>query len=319
VNAIKTKEIKLTKLPLKAKFYLTRHWWKGQKVVRVGPTRLHYDLSLVIPGKRDIAHFVLEYNPIEVPRTTAIYEPWKSKKLLERTGKIPPSTPILNPTKATPAFIEPLDMNKPCTIYEMTNQFIKVKFQGTKLKGLFVLVREMPKNKVWVLERTELIPPVQSELCYFEQTPYLEVSGMLLHPGYIKNLYFSPDVLKKAVLLPMKGSNIPYINLHHLHDELSKVGLIKRIWWNSKHKWLCLQKNEYKEGALMFEGVVVDRNAIGRIIDKEVFKISPELTYTEVNGKIDTVQVRGLALTTTPACKECRIERVCDVDRCWRL
>ena len=173
VEAIKNEEVKLelvevertpgiVEKALEGKtlpFVLQVHWWKGQEVIRAGPTTIHWDLR-IDPGKDvpGLVHFVLNENPLEADSMVAIQKLCKDKDAMkvgrDKVQYFPPSTPDWNPTKNTPAYVKMLTEGE-VTVFLDAHDFKKFEFEN-KLKGLWVMEREDPKAAIWVFKRSEL-------------------------------------------------------------------------------------------------------------------------------------------------------------------
>ncbi|MHA1226259.1 MAG: ATP-dependent DNA ligase [Candidatus Hodarchaeales archaeon] len=155
-------------------FVLQRHWWRGQRVIRAGVSREHWDLRFNFPDQPGLMHFVLNQNPLKNKEVTALWKPCKYKEWMEvsqylppknerakmskeELAKLPPGIEDANPTKATSSYIKIIDKGK-AVVYEDSDSFKKFEFKGEKLKGLWVLERENTSN-FWVFKETKLPRP----------------------------------------------------------------------------------------------------------------------------------------------------------------
>lgn len=326
------------KLPIDAKLTLWYRWWKGPKVIRFGPSKEIWDLFIEYPQPLNyIAHFELEYNPLITDSTSGVERPLvKDGKVLGSQGSIKPGTPFLNPTKATPCTIERLEYQAPISISIFSENLIKMKINGKKLKGLFLLKREEPKSNIWTFERTQLKPETirahesltvsdgegnpfaeltsVSEIPNDDGTSFLLLEGMALRPGIIKGRTFLADTLRTATLRPKPGFNLCYINYRHHKEEIARVGVLFDIFWNENKEWLCKLDKKVHKGALMFRGLVSDKDAIQDILERKGYLVSSEISWEQdpnvESNKTDLI-LTGMALLEDPACPECRTEKVC--------
>ena len=128
-------------------FKLLKQTWKGQKVIREGPSRTLY--HLVFKRADKFAGFALNADPIHnnsvaclpVSNANIIGTLWKTE------GEVPPRS-LLNTTKNTPSTISLLDQGAATVISEKNGKFIKLKFRGNKLKGLWV-ASQQEGSKIW--------------------------------------------------------------------------------------------------------------------------------------------------------------------------
>ena len=140
----------------KAEFVLQHHWWRGQIVVRFGPSTEHWDLRILHDKK--IWHLVLKNNPLGSRSVMGYEKPCTDLSSMEKgrkeTEELEPGTEW-NPTKDTPAFIKALDSGN-CVILEDEDLFKKVDFKGKELKGVYVFTREDPDSDFWVMSVSDL-------------------------------------------------------------------------------------------------------------------------------------------------------------------
>jgi len=131
VEAMKEGKIKLLEQP---SFSLHRRWFKGQTVIRRGPSQVVYDLR--IQTGQGIKHYVLDYDPlttVEVSATSgqSIDSKWFDVGRGVAEELVPGSE--LNPSKNTQAWTRLLDEGR----VEQTNG--QIQFYGRNLKGLWSL------------------------------------------------------------------------------------------------------------------------------------------------------------------------------------
>lgn len=134
-------------------YVLSYQYWRGQAVVRAGPTKEEWHLTLDRDGSVD--SWALQSNPLEAERSSAIKRDYKGKALLNHEGDVEPGKAydgdVLNPTKDTPSRIVVIDHGK-ATLLEDSEQFVKLTFSGGKLKGTYVLRSEA--GDLWVYEKS---------------------------------------------------------------------------------------------------------------------------------------------------------------------
>ena len=160
-------------------YCLQWHYWKKIKVVREGPSSQHWDLRIDL-GKSDLFHLVLERNPLDSVEVSGYERPEGPQhgaaraRCMER-GKdgpefLKPSGDAKegeqgfnpwNPTKDTPAWIERIDHGS-VQILESSSDLLKIKFIG-KLKGTWLLTREEPGSKWWIVRRVKEGPEVEKK------------------------------------------------------------------------------------------------------------------------------------------------------------
>ena len=148
-------------------FVLQHHWWRGQIVIRFGPSTDHWDLR--IKDKNQFWHLVLEENPLSVDDVAAYSKEMKPGcKLTTPEGKefspfdlgvgekiaLKPETEE-NPTKETPAWIETIDAGG-IELLEEEKGYRKYDFRGSKLKGAWIFRAEEPEVKegFWSMSRS---------------------------------------------------------------------------------------------------------------------------------------------------------------------
>lgn len=144
----------------KIDFSLVVQIYKGQTVIRTGPTRILWRIffDLKVDKTHPIASFALDANPIEVKEISASWTPCPDEKALER-GKPNEDKDYLKPgldnwwsrTKATPSSARQLTSGK-ATFY-IINDFWKFLLDSKYLKGLFTLKRQ-DKSDLWTWKRS---------------------------------------------------------------------------------------------------------------------------------------------------------------------
>jgi predicted Zn-ribbon and HTH transcriptional regulator len=151
------------------KFVLQFHWYRGAVIVRRGASEYHFDFRAYF-GKIPFDHWVLEENPLEQPEgVSATFKSCRDLKTLEVEYNPPPkesplaeykkrSIPFgtsLNPTKATPAFTQKIDSGK---VIKLIDKPLFKKYQVTtgKMKGLWIVERKTPTEKIWKFSKSAL-------------------------------------------------------------------------------------------------------------------------------------------------------------------
>lgn len=141
------------------RYVLQRHWWRGQIVIRFGPSSQHYDLRLLYPdGKTE--HYVLQSDPRRGP-TLGYLEPMRDRVVETTDGRkldvfqlkgmirLKPGTPA-NPTKQTPAFLETLEAGEGEWLEE--DALVRKARLG---KTAFFFRREEPDSPFWEVSPSE--------------------------------------------------------------------------------------------------------------------------------------------------------------------
>jgi hypothetical protein len=121
-----------------AEFKFLVQTWKGQKVVREGPSRTLYYFVL----KRAENYFSIALNTSALNAVATAGLPFQHAELLwTAEGEVPPKS-ALNPTKNTPSLIQVLDQGEAIVLSEENRKFMKLKLTGKKLKGLWVALQQ---------------------------------------------------------------------------------------------------------------------------------------------------------------------------------
>lgn len=136
-------------------FVLTRHYWRGPTVVRGMPVETFF--LRLDRGGDSLDTFVLDDNPLLRTPVVASREsekrppPGRSslRDWLRFEDNIPPGAPG-NPNKELPVHVEILDRGKFAPL-ETRDDFVSFEARGSKLAGVWVLVRESPTSDLWVL------------------------------------------------------------------------------------------------------------------------------------------------------------------------
>lgn len=155
-------------------FTLAYQWWRGQIVVRHGPSNALWHLFL----KRDghVEDFQLQQDPLTAESVAAVRREIKTDapdELLFLEGDVPPGMKLgntdLNPTKDTPSTIKIIAQGE-AKFMEDSPLFKKVEFKGKDLppglKGQFVIFAEQGSSDMFFMRRVEGGPgsPIDKEL-----------------------------------------------------------------------------------------------------------------------------------------------------------
>ena len=153
VSEVKKKLLKLDSIST-GQFKYLMQTWKGQKVIREGPSRTLYYFVL----KRGQNYFSIALNSDVLNAVATAGLPFAHGELLwSAEGEVPPKS-ALNPTKNTPSHLQVLDQGEATVLSEEGGGFMKLKLKGTKLKGLWVATQQ-EESKMWTFQRTELPQP----------------------------------------------------------------------------------------------------------------------------------------------------------------
>lgn len=133
-------------------YVLSYQYWRGQPVVRAGPTREEWHLTLD-RGSGKVDSWALRSNPLDTKRTNGIKRDYSGSALLTYDGDVEPGKAydgdVLNDTKATPSRLQILDKAN-ASLLEDSERIIKMQFKGGKMKGTWILRQEA--GDLWVFE-----------------------------------------------------------------------------------------------------------------------------------------------------------------------
>lgn len=153
VSEIKKKLLKVESTG-QGDFKFIKQTWRGQKVIRAGPSRTLYYFIL----KHDKTFFSLALNTSLLSSVSATGLPFPHHiSLWSAEGEVPPGTK-LNPTKATPSEIEVLDQGKATVLIE--DEVRKFILKGKHLKGVWFAFQQEGSN-LWSIQKSE--PPKPKE------------------------------------------------------------------------------------------------------------------------------------------------------------
>lgn len=150
--------MELPKKPIK--FSLVVQIFKGQTVIRTGPSRIlwRFLLDLPVDKTHPVTAFALTANPIESEEVSASWTPSSDKKALER-GKPgedkkylePSPKSFWNSSKATPSSVKFLTSGT--VTFFIKNGFWKFLIKSKHLKGLFTL-KQQGKTNLWTWKKS---------------------------------------------------------------------------------------------------------------------------------------------------------------------
>jgi hypothetical protein len=155
---IKSGAVKLAQDSMHHTFSFQHQWWKGQTVIRAGPSMEQWNIRIDRKEDGGLLNFAMDSNPLEVDSTTSVKKGDSTEEDMKAEGEMKPKTK-LNPTKNTPSFIEILDSGE-VTVLEDIIGFMKFIFNGEKLKGNWAAVQEEKGSNIWIFKKSEL-PPVK--------------------------------------------------------------------------------------------------------------------------------------------------------------
>ena len=225
--------------PLNAKFVLQEQTWRGPIQVRVGPSRTRWMVRLDV-GRPELVVIELSNNPIDDKEISASVESDKHKASMDLSGRISPGH-YLNPTKATPSFIEVLDRG-PAKVLAMSDDLIKVNFFGSDLKGLYIVERNADE---WLWTPSQEAPQTEKRDELFEVYFPFEyvrvekaqgaerrlVTGIVLEPGVVdaQNDIEKAEVIERAAHQFLANYNRPPTDggttLGLMHKQFQDVGV----------------------------------------------------------------------------------------------
>jgi len=284
-------------------FYLLKHWWKGQFVVKWGPSKEHWDLFY--NGKQ----IVLDSNPLESNEMgTAIREPYTNdfeKKGSNGPEYIEPGTPG-NPTKDTSCWVERLDEG---TInVEIDTETKKVfSINGENLTDTWVLEREDENTNLWVMKKQEqhselqqhelsCDTPVEIELMEMLPTGNMKIEGCILGEGVWNGYFWPGDVVKEVGEEAIENLKIEVGPDHE--DKITDAGEVINYQWD-----------DHKKG-WHIEAIIDNKEAIERAQSLEDPGWSIEATaYSDNVRNIikEITDLKSAVLVRVPACKTCYV------------
>ena len=130
-------------------FTLMLQSFKGQFVIRFGPSQTIYHLFLLPSGNEKFNHYVTISDPVRMKGSIAMLEYPKVKKILAK-GYIAPGT-YYNPTKDTDSFSEVISQGK----YKMWRRGKEkiIELTSPRMAGKYILKHETPKSEILLLKK----------------------------------------------------------------------------------------------------------------------------------------------------------------------
>jgi len=212
----------------KAHFKLFELRFKGQQVIRFGPSAVVYPL-LIDDEKEKPQRWDLNKNPLDAKSLVCYYYGREGSQWLKLEGnnRIEPGE-YGNPSKDTPCELELIDQG-PITVYEDRDSWKRWKFQGKKLKAFVNVFRE--SEGLWNWEETEKAPTF-----FRKNAPKQIVSGVVYSP-YVVDAHgdiTTPEVIEEAMEEFMK--NGPRFNINHEGEDIEAV-IIEN--WITRTSFMC--------------------------------------------------------------------------------
>lgn len=284
-------------------FHLLRHWWKGQFVVRWGPSKEHWDLFY--NGKQ----VVLDSNPLESNEVGAgIREPYSNdfaQKGADGPEYIEPGTPG-NPTKETPCWAERVD--KGSVELETDTDTKKVfNFEGDELTSTWILEREDENTNLWAMKKQEqnselqlhhlsCDTPVEIEMMAMLPTGNMKIEGCILGEGVWNGYFWPGDVVEDVGGDVIKDLQIDVGPDHE--DKITDAGNVINYQWDDQKKGWHI------------EAIIDDKEAIERAQSLEDPGWSIEASAYSDNVKNiikEITDLKSAVLVKVPACKTCYV------------
>jgi len=285
-------------------YVLLHHFWKGQQVVRVGPTTQHWDLFI---GDN---MWVLDTDPLKSASNASRRRPY-SKGFQERGASGPefiePGTPG-NPTKSTAAWVTRVDKGS-VHMLEDDAHFKKFNLSGGKLKGTFVLKQEEPTVNLWrfgkdhgskALSKGNVVKQyiTMSTGKSYERDGKLYVPGDALSYGVWNGDFYPPEVIAdRPERLKSKATSIVS------HRNRNNYGSVVELNFDESTSTIHIVGE--------FEG----EEAIERIKQGDLIGYSVEVTV-EVDEDRHIVKkildYDRVVLVPDPACEVCTVDGVCN-------
>lgn len=165
-------------------FALIRKWFRGQIVIRFGPSSQSW--MLILKNNDKIDTFLAERDPLDNDQVAAIKDTTKSSAIenifnLKEETEIKPGESALNVTKNTPGFLTPEDHGS-MQILESGLDFWKIKFSGEHLKGLYIIHRD-PGEAIWTMEKSVSGPKITESIWFQETEEETIITGVVLVPN----------------------------------------------------------------------------------------------------------------------------------------
>lgn len=138
-------------IPESGNFTLSNICWRGPIIVRYGCSRQEHHLFMKGKDDTEVFDIILDGDPIELGKVSAVIGDPKDKEVMSMQGKIPNGTP-LNPDKKTPADIKIMEKGTFKADKENPNR-IEIEMKGPTFKGKWLLTRTRPKTSLWIFKK----------------------------------------------------------------------------------------------------------------------------------------------------------------------
>lgn len=242
----------------RAKWVLVYQSWKGQRVVRGGPTREVWRLGLDIGGK--LRQFELQTDPLAEEQVSAIAKPMKGRSLWELEGDIEPGKSyegdVWNDTKATPSSMKRMDGGV-ATVLESGPSMIRLRLRGKKLRGVYVLEAEEEDSPIWLWSQSEGPgqPRVEAEKAEPEMRDNVQVWDPKRIPADANRTNDRSKFRPPALFKPMKVAPRPtneYTELEEVRQIATEGNLKAGIVVEPKLNGFRLVAEAWDESTLIF-------------------------------------------------------------------
>jgi len=133
-------------------FKLLKQIWKGQKVIREGPSRAIF--WVVLKRGNQCIEYGLDSDPIHNSRVACL--PFVQKGIIQlwkTEGEVPPRS-LLNTTKNTPSTISVLDQGAAIVRDGLSSTHLELRLKGEKLQGVWVVAKQKD-SKLWTFVRID--------------------------------------------------------------------------------------------------------------------------------------------------------------------
>ncbi len=138
-------------IPDSGDFTLSNICWRGPIIVRYGCSRQEHHLFMKGKDDTEVFDIILDGDPIELGKVSAVIGDPKAKEVMSMQGKIPNET-ALNPDKKTPADIKIMEKGTFKADKENPNR-IEIEMKGPTFKGKWLLTRTRPKTSLWIFKK----------------------------------------------------------------------------------------------------------------------------------------------------------------------
>jgi hypothetical protein len=233
VDAIAKGEVKLDfeapykraqKSLLDAEFVLQDQTWRGPIQIRLGPSRRRWFIRVDL-GVGDLLVFEMPQDPLSNEQISTMVSHDGHRDSMGIEGVVKPGH-YLNPTKETPSFVDAVDRGR-AEILSQSDTFIKARFHGKKLKGVYTLTRNAQSNQ-WLWAPSQEAPEVQSAEKRYDFEIFVPVyrvelrkgadgqekrlvTGVVLEPNVIdaQHDYEEPETIERAAHKFLMNYNKP--------------------------------------------------------------------------------------------------------------